>query len=147
MAIYYILFNPKTKEFVSYTNSSIKDKTNLLVKEISTDEEDINVARWRVDGNADNFKLVDLWEEKKAVVTEDDINKKYYNLLFRKYKIDEIIFAWLAGDDDKMQDIHFFAEKLHEKKKDEIAFFKNSKNHIFEDNKFQEDRQNKIFKV
>lgn len=123
---------------------------NFLVKEVDTEElgipvdEKFNLARYQWHGDYDSGKIVDLFAEKKAIVTEQEINQKYYEIFFRKFRIEDIIFALLSDDYSVQKE---FLLKLMDKKKKEIDFYSFSANHIYESLADQEKRINQTFDV
>ena len=148
----YALFNKYTDKFVSFTNNiSMFPVDNFNVREIILEELGItdgnfNLAQFRWEGNYKEGRLVDLFAEKKSIVTEETVDMKYYGLFFRKYKIEEAIFALLENG-AKAEEMRVFHQKLMKKKADEEKFYKESNSHIYESTEFQQQREQEIFKV
>ena len=134
----FLIFNKTTGKLVTMANSpdTFQNLANLLIKEVNIadlglENGEFNLARFRWDGDYETGTLVDLFKEKKAVVDQDDIDRKYYELFFRKFPIEEVIFRLVKnlGDGDPMRG---FLMKLLIKKADELQFYRNSPNHILQ---------------
>jgi hypothetical protein len=140
----HLIFN-KDKKFVAFTDDATNFSPNFLIKSIDLDTNEFELSRYRYDGDYDNGKLVDLLSEKKSVVTEDEIHRKYDILLYRKYSISDIILS-IHSQEDKAVEIKTFMNKLWEKKQKEIQMYKDSDNYIYETKETQELREKEIFK-
>lgn len=118
---------------------------NVLVKEIEIDDDQMNLARFRYEGDYDDGKLIDLFAEKKSIVTEEEIDQKYDNLLYRKYSQSDIVLS-MHSQEDKALEIKEFMMKLWRKKQKEIDMYKNSDMYIYESRELQKKRQEEILK-
>ena len=158
----YIIFNKNTRMPVCITDfirGLVTDDS--LYKEIEIEGEDVNLARYRWEGDFDTGKLLDLFVEKKAVVTEELIDKKYYEMFFRKYPLEKVIFKlihsidfkmYAMGEDGSMHHnegykMQVFLDKLLKKKAEEIESYKKSTDHIFETTEMQNQRIEEAFKT
>lgn len=149
----YLLFNKNNHSLVSATDNITNFPRNtFLVKEIDTDTlepgmKTFNLARYRWEGDYETGKLVDLFAEKKSVVLEQEIDEKYYNLFFRKYNLEHVLFRLIQDCLSPEFEERRFLMKLLEKKQKEIEFYKGSENHIYETVQEQEERVAKSFEV
>lgn len=155
----YILFNKSNKQLVSFTfDISVFPQTvinNFLIKEIPFEhlnikDNNINLARFKWIGDYDSGRIVDVFDENITVVSEKDVDKKYKNLFYKKFNIDEILIELILNCDmktDKGKKIQIFSKKVLEKKEKEKNFYKNSKNHVWESIEQIEQRQKKAFSV
>lgn len=140
----YAFFNKQSKAFVCFTFdiSMFPDavKNNLLIKEFSFKElgipdEEINITRYRWIGDYDNGRLSDIVLEKKAVVTEREINEKYDSMFFNKFDLKTVFYELVLNADmktEKGKSIQTYLSKILKKKESDIEFFKNSDLHIWE---------------
>lgn len=149
----YLYFNTITRKLVFITDDPdpIKSAGFSLVKEIEIEGDEFNLARFRWDGTYDDGRLVDLFTEKTAIVTEDEIDKKYYGLFFRKYSLDQVLFNLIncvqflpETDGYEMQK---FLAALLSKKNLEIEKYKTSPNHIYETRDDEKKRIADSFKI
>jgi hypothetical protein len=155
------VFNKNTKALVTISDDrSLFQHGNFLIKEfklsdLGLENSEFNLARFRWEGDYETGKLIDLFKEKQAVVSEDEIDKKYYGIFFRKYPFEEVVFnvikkigsvdGFSVGEEfDKMRG---FLISILNKKEKEKAFYKNSKNHIFETKEQEEQKTEQAFKV
>lgn len=141
----YLLFNKYTNKFICFTSDvDLMPKDNFLIKEVTLDElgvegEEFNLARFVYEGDYETGRIVDMFAEKKAKVTEEEVNKKYLGILFRKYPIDKLLYmvsliaAGLESPD--IEDFKKFVQVINAKKAKEIDFYEKSPNHIYETNK------------
>ena len=118
---------------------------NVLVKEIEIDDDQMNLARFRYEGDYDDSKLIDLFAEKKSIVTEEEIDQKYDNLLYRKYSQSDIVLS-MHSNDVLAEQIKEWMNKLWQKKQKEIDMYKNSNMYIYESRELQKKRQEEILK-
>lgn len=118
---------------------------NVLVKEIEIDDDQMNLARFRYEGDYDDGKLIDLFAEKKSIVTEEEIDQKYDNLLYRKYSQSDIVLS-MHSNDVLAEQIKEWMNKLWQKKQKEIDMYKNSNMYIYESRELQKKRQEEILK-
>ncbi len=115
-------------------------------------ESTINLARYRIEGTYPDAKLVDLFAEKKAVVTQQEIDLKYRELFYRKYEnimgkpfdIEELVLD-ILDNDDRLNLIRDFRKKLKDRKNQEIQTYIKSPNHIYETTEDQIQREKEIF--
>lgn len=150
----YLLFNKYTKKFISFLSDiDLLPKDNFLIKEYSLEDlhitgENFNLARFRWEGDWDQGQLIDMFAEKKAIVTEEEVDLKYNGILFRKYRLEKLLFLILdklsklpedASDSDDWKTLSSFFQRLMQKKNLEIKYFKESDNHFF-DSKEQMDK-------
>jgi hypothetical protein len=154
----YLLFNKKNQQFMSYCESLDNIPIdNFLVKEISLESLGIkdgvfNLARYRWEGDFETGSLVDLFAENKSVVILDDVDKKYNQLFFRKYPLEQCVFEILKYLKTKEIGIYDFPMlkffvALEDKKQKEIDFYKESKNHILETSNDISKRIDRSFEV
>lgn len=147
MNIIYLLFNKQGIFQMFMEDISGIPADMFLIKEMSF-EEPFNLARYRWEGDYTTGRMVDLFEEKKAIVTQEEIDNKYYGIFFRKYDLPKAIFNIMehfAYNTNESLGMMEFYKKLNDKKKEEIEFYKNSPNHIFQSNDDQEENFNKTF--
>jgi hypothetical protein len=156
--ILYIYFNKISKLPAFFSLEKIKTD-NLLVREIDVEadlgitEGVINLARYKWEGDYDSGTLVDLFEQKKAIVTEKEIDEKYNAIFYRKYPFDAVISNLISAlytpktDAPDILEMAKFHEALLNKKKKEIEFYKSSVNHIFETREYQEEREKNTFRT
>lgn len=157
----YALFNSTTKKLTTFTfDISVFPESilkNILVKsfqfsELGINDGKINLNRFRWEGDYDSGKLVDIVSDKKAVVTEKEVDVKYSSIFFGKYNydLDLILFEILLNTDmktEKGKAMKSFLETLLEKKRKDIEFYKNSDLHIFETREEMKSRQQEAFKI
>jgi hypothetical protein len=152
----FLLFNKNNQTLVSATDNITNFPTNIfLIKEIDTETlesnmERFNLARYRWEGDFETGKLIDLFKERKTIVTEQEIDEKYYGLFFRKYNIEHALFHIINNTPFHTEDgkqMQTFLTKLLSRKVAEIEFYKGSENHIYESIKDQEERITKSFEV
>lgn len=151
----YIIFNSKTRlplffvESLEFINTSHFN----LYKEIEVEGNEINLARFKWDGDYDTGRFVDLFKEKKAVVTEQEIENKYYGMFFRKYSVEEALFNLIqtlyktSSEFKEGVEMQEFLKALLEKKHKEIEMYKNSPNYIYETRQDQDKRMAESFKI
>jgi len=155
----YAFFNKNTKAFICFTFDVTMFpetvKANFLMKEFSfkdldIPDEEINMARYRWIGDYDNGRLADIILEKKAVVTEREINEKYDAMLFDKFNIKDILYELIINSDMKTikgKQIQERLQKILKKKENDIEFFKNSELHIWETDEDLKKHSKDAFKV
>jgi hypothetical protein len=152
----YIYFNNITK--LPAFLSEIKINSPLAFKEICLEDLEItdgefNLARYKWEGDFDSGKLVDLFKEKRTLVTEEEIDGKYYAMFFRKYSLEKTLFNIIqtlykpASEFPEGTSMYKFLEKLLDKKDKEIEFYKTSENHRFETHEEQQKHLLDSFKV
>lgn len=157
----YALFNSTSRKLTTFTfDISVFPENilkNLLIKSYSfldlgiTDGK-INLNRFRWEGDYDSGKLVDIVTEKKAVVTEKEVDTKYSSIFFGKYNydLDFILFEIILNTDMKTENgkaMKTFLETLLDKKQKDIDFYKNSDLHIFETRAEGKSRQQQAFQI
>ena len=155
----YSLFNNQTRKFVCFTfdiNSFPETvRKNMLIKEhsfkeLGINDEEINISRFRWIGDYDSGKLSDIVLEKKAVVTESEIDEKYDAMFFNKFDLKTVFYELVLNADmksEKGKQIQNYLSKILKKKSEDIEFFKNSDLHIWETNEDAEKRTRDAFKV
>lgn len=157
----YFIFNRDTKALVTVSaDAEIFTNGNFLIKKIKLSDHDLdggefNLARFRWEGDYDTGKLIDLFKEKKAVVTEEEIDRKYYSIFFRKYSVEDTLFniiirtdsAGGANASQNFHDMRIFLINILDKKQKEIEFYKNSPNHIYESRDEQRKKIEQGFKI
>lgn len=155
----YVFFNKKTRAFICFTfditmfPESVKE--NLLIKEFSFKElgipdEEINITRYRWIGNYDSGRLADIVLEKKAVVTESEINEKYDALFFDKFDFKTIFYELVLNADMKTEKGKYmqnYLQKILKKKESDVEFFKNSDLHIWETDEDLKKHTKDAFKI
>jgi hypothetical protein len=157
--ILYSLFNTQTRQFVCFTfdiesfppairNTMLIKKHSF--KELGINDEEINIQRFRWIGDYDSGRLADIVLEKKAVVTESEIDEKYDALFFDKYDLKTILYelvlnADMKSENGKKMQIHL--QKIINKKISDIEFFKNSPLHIWETREDSKKRKDNAFRI
>jgi hypothetical protein len=162
----YIVFNSTTRKPVFIVDSleAIQNTGFTLIKEVEIEGNEINLARFKWIGDYDTGKFTDLFLEKKAIVTEEEVDNKYYGMFFRKYSMEEAVFNLIKHaefrhtseiidgkdyftDNNEGGYMKRFLESLLKKKEKEIQTYKNSPNHIYETKADQEKRLEESFKI
>jgi len=155
----YSLFNTQTRQFVCFTfdidSFPLAIRNNMLIKkhsfkELGINDEEINIQRFRWIGDYDTGRLADIVLEKKAVVTEQEIDEKYDALFFDKYDLKTVLYELVLNADMKTENgkkMQTHLEKILKKKKDDIEFFKNSDLHIWETREDVKKRKKDAFKT
>ena len=153
----FLLFNKTTKHFISYCESLENIPTdNFLVKEIPLESLGIkdgvfNLARYRWEGDYDTGELIDLFAKNKSVVMVEDVEKKYTQLFFRKYPLEQCLFEMMNILSDRSYVDEYpmlkFFKALRNKKSKELEFFKESDNHILESAEDVKKHIDEAFKV
>lgn len=155
----YALFNKRTRQLTSFTfdinvfPQSLQDSMlirSYTFEELGITDENINLNRFKWMGDYDDGKLVDIVKEKKAIVTEKEIDEKYNGLFFKKYKFEDVFYELIVNSDMKTENgknIQKFLIKLLEKKRNDIEYYKRSDLHIWETIDEVKDRQKDAFKV
>jgi hypothetical protein len=150
------IFNKHNQTFVGFTvedSKHIFPKERFNIKTFDTPEETINLARYRVEGSFKEAVLVDLFTEKKTVVTEREIDQKYIDMFERKYEEltgqsyspNNLLFD-ILDNSPIVEELRKFRQKLKDRKVKEIEGYKTSKFHIYETDKQQVTREQDIFK-
>lgn len=157
----YALFNSTTRKLTTFTfDISVFPESilkNILVKsflfsELGITDGKINLNRFRWEGDYDSGKLVDVVTEKKAIVTEKEVDVKYSSIFFGKYNydLDSILFEIILNTEmktEKGKAMKTFLETLLSKKQKDIDFYKSSDLHIFETREEMKTRQDDAFKI
>lgn len=163
----YIAFNKETRKVTCLAGDmeTFKFMKDPLIKEIEIEDNVFNIARFRWEGDYDTGQLIDLFKEKRAIVTEKEVDEKYYGLFFRKYTIEEILFNLIKYSDfrktlEVVDDgrecytrnneagyMQRFLDVLMKKKEKEIEMYKSSPNHIYETRNDQAERIKDSFKT
>lgn len=155
----YSLFNTQTRQFVCFTFDvdsfpPVIRNTMLIkehsFKELGINDEEINIQRFRWVGDYDTGRLVDIVLEKKAVVTEQEIDEKYDALFFDKYSVKTILYELVLNSDMKTEEgkkMQNHLNKILKKKNSDIEYFKNSDLHIWETREDAKKRKKDAFKT
>ena len=153
----YLYFNDETRLPAFFSGKKIEASTSIykeidLEKDLGITDGNFNLARYRWDGDFDTGNLVDLFEQKRAIVTEEEINKKYNGLFFRKYSIENVLFSLIKevgvnSRDTELEKMYKFLIMSDRRKANEIFFYKDSPNHIYESDEFRSIREASSFKV
>jgi len=155
----YSLFNTRTRQFVCFTFDidSFPEaiRSNMLIKEhsfkeLGINDEEINIQRFRWIGDYDSGRLADIVLEKKAIVTEAEIDEKYDSIFLSRYDLKTMLYELILNADMKTESgkkMQAHLTKTLKKKNDDIEFFKNSDLHIWETNADVEKRKRDAFKV
>ena len=110
----YALFNSTTRKLTTFTfDISVFPESilkNILVKsflfsELGIADGKINLNRFKWQGDYDSGKLVDVVTEKKAIVTEKEVDVKYSSIFFGKYNydLDSILFEIILNTEMKTE--------------------------------------------
>jgi hypothetical protein len=119
-------------------------------KELGINDEEINIQRFRWIGDYDSGRLADIVLEKKAIVTEAEIDEKYDSIFLSRYDLKTMLYELILNADMKTESgkkMQNHLSKTLKKKNDDIEFFKNSDLHIWETNADVEKRKRDAFKV
>jgi len=152
----YIIFNAKTDVPMFFTDDKELASTFPLYKEVILEQygisrDDFNLNRYRWEGDAETGKLVDTFIQQKAVVTEEDVDGKYRELLLRKYPLDKMLCRILLNMpetvDEEFNDIKKFVHLLEQRKQHEIETYKSSPVHKWESWDDILTREKHVFKV
>lgn len=155
----YVLFNAKTRQLTSFTFDidvfPEQIRKNFLIreysfKELGIEDEQINLSRFKWIGDFDTGRLVDIVLEKKAIVTEKELDEKYDSLFFAKYSAQEALFTLIMGAEMKTEEgqaMQRFLTKLMARKAADVEYFKNSPIHIWETREDEIARVHDAFKV
>jgi hypothetical protein len=147
----YIYFNNQTRKPAFLSAEPINGSALSLVREIEIEGTEFNLARYRWEGDYDTGRLVDLFLEKKSIVTEDEIDKKYYGMFFRKYPLEEVLFNIIQHVEFRELtpgwEMQVFLQRLLSKKDSEIKTYQNSPNHVYETKEDMKKREAESFKV
>lgn len=129
-------------------------RKNLLIKEylltdLGINSDEINISRFKWEGDYDSGRLVDIVKENRTIVTEQEINTKFDSMFYEKYPPLDIIKEILLSvqlNTPKGRDIQIFLEKVLTKKLAAIEFYKASPNHIWETKEKAREREKNAFK-
>jgi hypothetical protein len=155
----YVLFNKSTRKPSTYTFdvSGFPDAilNTMLIKEYSFEslgltDNNINLNRFRWEGDYDEGRLVDLVSEKKAVVTEEEIRSKYNGLFFSKFKIEDVLYQLLLNVNmttEYGKEMQEFVVKLIKRRTSDMEYFSKSDLHIWEAEDDVKIRQKDAFKI
>lgn len=133
----YFLFNKNTKEFIGFTFEESSVSPHLLYRVGTiTNEEDIKDISW--EGDYETGRMIRLGDS-EAIVTEYDLEGKFYDRMFRKYgveKIIELLLDYYSSFDEldgpaEFKNLIEFHKKNRKKLNDEINFFKGSHQHTY----------------
>jgi hypothetical protein len=141
------IFNKKNKKLVAFLSEDQKE--NFPVEAFYSKDFvviDNNLERYKLVGDYDDCQLIDLFENKKAVVTEQEVDQTYRELFYRRYNLEQILFA-LLDDDQTLEEIRLFRKKIKEKRQSVIDFYKNSEHHIYETTEQQINREKQTFET
>lgn len=155
----YVLFNKSNRKPSTYTFdvSGFPDAilNTMLIKEYSFEslgltDNNINLNRFRWEGDYDEGRLVDLVSEKKAVVTEEEIRGKYNGLFFSKFKIEDVLYQLLLNANmttEYGKEMQEFVVKLIKRRTSDMEYFSKSDLHIWEAEDDAKIRQKDAFKI
>lgn len=151
------IFNNKTRKLTCFTfdldSFPESIRKNMLIrtysfKDLDIPDENINLTRFRWEGDYDDGELVDIVKENRSVVSERDIDNKYRALFFKKYPLEDIIFEIVLNlnmQTDNGKKMKTFLEKVLARRAKDKEFFKNSSLHIWEEEGFLVDKQKEAF--
>jgi hypothetical protein len=142
----YAIFNKTTFLPIGFTDDISQFPKDALTRELDLGNEDFNLARYRWEGDYQTGRLVDLFQEKKSIVTEKEMDDKFNAVVFRKYTMEDILFALLDDDDTQLKEMRVFFNRLKKKKLADIAMYKSSEYHIYETLDTQRKREEESFK-
>lgn len=136
----YFLFNNKTQANIGFSLDPKILTGDVLWRRVKIPKDE-NIFNIKWEGDYSNGKFVRI-SETNAVVTEMDLEEKFYDRLFRKYGIESIIkilflqlLEWDYPEDSMLpefnQMLKFFA-KNHKKFEQEIEHFKKSDAHEYQ---------------
>lgn len=140
----YALFNNKTRQLTCFATDVDQFpeslRKNLLIKEFKLKDlgfsgDEINLARFKWEGDYDTGRLIDIVTEKKAVVSETEVNAKFFDMFWSRYNIYDVIQELILNQDMKTESgksMKTFLEKVLQKKKTDVEFYKSSPLHIWE---------------
>lgn len=154
----YALFNKKTRQLTCFT-FDLSSFPHILLdsmlireytfSELGINDNEINLTRFKWIGDYDTGRLVDIVTEKKAVVTEREIDEKYSTMFWSKYSLQEVVFELLLNStmsSETGKAMQAFLEKVQNKKHKDKEFFKSSPIHIWETDETIKQRQKDAFK-
>lgn len=136
----YFLFNKETQENIGFSMDPKSITGGILWRKVKLPEsENLRNIKW--EGNYGSGKFVRV-SDTNAVVTEYDVMEKFYDRLFRKFSIEEMVrimmaqFIYMEIPEEKKtsefkQLLTFFSKNVS-KLNAEIQHFKDSPDHDFE---------------
>ncbi len=153
----YFLFNKKTQAFIGFTLDPKTLTGEVLWRRIEINKDE-NLANLTWEGNFSTGKFIRT-TDKEAIVSEIDLEEKFYNRFFRLYNIEKLITIVLLQisknidpqDEDKLDPefnkmLKFFI-KNHNKFLEEIEYFQNSPKHKYQSKEDMRSTLNQQFKV
>ena len=140
----YILFNKTTRLPVAFTDDISIFPQDSLVREIDVGES-FNLARYRWEGTYEDGRLMDLFEENMTIVTEEEVENRFFKTLFSKYSGTDIICA-ILDDRGNFDEIKKYFNELKKEKLAEIEMYQNSSEYIYETREQQRSRAKQSFK-
>lgn len=96
-------------------------------KELGINDEEINIQRFRWIGDYDSGRLADIVLEKKAIVTEAEIDEKYDSIFLSRYDLKTMLYELILNTDMKTESgkkMQAHLTKTLKKKNDDIEFLK-----------------------
>lgn len=141
MSNFYIIFNPSNKLPIFFTIDQNLVKDCPLVKTIDATslgitDNNFNLNRYKWIGDYDTGYIQDTFLDNRTIVTEEEIDGNYRDILLRKYPLDKILCSIINNmsftDDQEFNSIKSFIHNLTTKKKKDIEFYTNSQYHKFE---------------
>jgi uncharacterized LabA/DUF88 family protein len=154
----YILFNKVSKQMTAFMTdvSQIPEqiRKSLLIKEfklkdLGFDDDEINLTRFKWEGDYDTGRLIDIVKEKKAIVTEKETNERFHDMFWKRYNIYEVLQELIINTPmitEKGQNMQDFLKKVLQKKEADVKFYQNSPLHIWESEEETVKRQKDAFK-
>lgn len=150
----YFLFNKKTQEWIGMSLDPQTISGNVLWRRQQiSDKESLTNIKWS--GDFSNGKMVRN-TEMDAVVTEVDLEDKFYSRFYRKYNIEKFLTILMLQldkeiDEDNMTEefktMKNFFHKSYDKLQEEIEYFKSSEKHEYVSKNDLESRINRQFQV
>ena len=148
----YFLFNDITQEYIGMTFDASTIRGKILWRRRQIEEgTSLHDVTWS--GNYTDGEMSRI-SDGNAIVTEAEVIDKYYNRLFRKYKLEtilELLIEQSIKNNDKSDESfnQFVSFYIRNKKRleDEIEHFKNSEKHEYRSNNDVATIINNQFKV
>lgn len=154
----YILFNKVSRQMTAFMTdlSQIPEKirNNLLVREfklkdLGFEDDEINLTRFKWEGDYETGRLIDIVKEKKAIVTEKETNERFHDMFWGRYSIYEVLQELITNTSmftENGRNMQDFLKKVLKKKEDDVKFYQSSPLHIWESEEATVKRQKDAFK-
>jgi hypothetical protein len=154
----YILFNKVSRQMTAFMTdlSQIPEqlRKNLLIREfklkdLGFDDDEINLTRFKWEGDYDTGRLIDIVKEKKAIVTEKETNERFHDMFWSRYNIYEVLQELIINTNmasNKGTQMQNFLKKILQKKEDDVKYYQSSPLHIWESEEETVRRQKDAFK-